>query len=296
MRLLNILKENNIIKIAPTDNLSQALSKLSSSHDAGFVFDEDGKYYGVINPYYTVIKSSYPGSTKVSHCLIHPPRLYINLPLTKVAQLLVQSKIHYLPVFDPTQLGMFGKKKDRFLGIISARRVIKHISKLPIFSIKIGDFIKFKKLPVTIHESSTVSAALNLFKTHRFSKLIVVDGDGRLKGVLSYYDLISFMTQPKSKEKRGDRKGNKSKQINQPIKYFFKTTVLTLDEKRTLREAINLIIGKKIGSVIVVDQDKRPLNIITTQDLLNFYVREEKQGLFKQLSSNIDKLLSKKKT
>ncbi|MFH0979342.1 MAG: CBS domain-containing protein, partial [Candidatus Roizmanbacteria bacterium] len=214
MRLLNILKENNIIKISPEDHLSSALTKLSTSHDAAFVFDQTDKFIGVINPYYCLIKSSYPGNTKVVHCLYHPPRIYVNYPLTKVAELFNQSKIHYLPVFD---------QQEKFLGIISVRRVLTHIKTLPIFKIKIKEIIKFKKFPVTIYDNGSVSEALNLFKTYKFSKLIVINHEGRLKGVLSYYDLISFMVMPKNKEKRGEREGNRTHLSNQPIKYFYKT-------------------------------------------------------------------------
>src|SRR3989344_6092616 len=159
MRLLNILKENNIIKVSPENHLSYALSRLSTSHDAAFVFDEENKYYGVINPYYCVIKSSYPGNTKVAHCLTHPQRIYVNYSLTKVAELFNQSKIHYLPVFDP--------QTEKFLGIVSARRVINHIKTLPIFKIKIKQLIKLKKPPVIISENSSVAEALNLFKIYK---------------------------------------------------------------------------------------------------------------------------------
>jgi len=287
MRLLNILKENNIIKVSPEDHLAYALAKLSTSHDAAFVFDQTDKFIGVINPYYCLIKSSYPGNTKVAHCLYHPPRIYINYPLTKVAELFNQSKIHYLPVFD---------QQEKFLGIISTRRVLTHIKTLPIFKIKIKEMIKFKKPPVTIYDNSSVAEALSLFKTYKFSKLIVTNHERKLKGVLSYYDLISFMVMPKTKEKRGERKGNKAHLVNQTIKYFYKTYVLTLDENKNLYEVIDLIINKKIGSVAIIDKEKRPLNIITTQDLLKFYIKEEKGGFFKQVSSGIGKLLAKKKT
>lgn len=100
MRLLNLLKENNIIKISSQSTLSQALNKLSTSHDAVFVFDENNKFLGIINPYYHLIKNSYPPNIKVEKCVFNPPRIYINYPLTKVAELFIQSKIHYLPVFD----------------------------------------------------------------------------------------------------------------------------------------------------------------------------------------------------
>ena len=67
MRLLNILKENDIIKVSPEDHLSKVLSKLSTSHDAAFVFNDENKYIGIISPYFTMIKTSLPGNTKVEH-------------------------------------------------------------------------------------------------------------------------------------------------------------------------------------------------------------------------------------
>ncbi|MCS6956444.1 MAG: CBS domain-containing protein, partial [Patescibacteria group bacterium] len=190
MRLLNLLKENNIIKISSDSTLSQALNKLSTSHDAAFVFDNN-KFLGVINPYHHLIRNSYPVNIKVKNCLFHPPKIYINYPLTKVAELFVQSKIHYLPVFD---------NKENFLGIISARRILNYLKSLPLFEEKIENFIKFKKLPIFINSSTPVSEALALFKKEKISKLIVVSKDNKLKGVLSYYDLISLLLSPKTKE------------------------------------------------------------------------------------------------
>src|SRR3989344_5586915 len=109
VQLKDIIKTDRIIKISPDETLSQAVSQLRTSHDAAFIFDSENKLMGVINPYYSLIKSSYPGNSKVKHCLYHPPKLYINYPITKVAELFIESKIHYLPVFSD---------KDQFLGII----------------------------------------------------------------------------------------------------------------------------------------------------------------------------------
>src|SRR3989339_1957675 len=119
MRLLNILKENNIIRVSPTDHLSKVLSKLSTSHDAAFVFNDENKYMGIVSPYFTMIKSSLPANTKVEHCLTHTAKVYLNYPLSKVCELFIQSKIHYLPVFDPEPRGVQGKFQEKFLGIIS---------------------------------------------------------------------------------------------------------------------------------------------------------------------------------
>ncbi|MBI5127005.1 CBS domain-containing protein [Candidatus Roizmanbacteria bacterium] len=285
MRLLNILKETNIIKVSPDSSLSSVLSKLSTSHDAGFVFDDKEKFLGLISPYYSAIKSSHPGNAKVINCLTHPPKIYLNYPIAKVCELFIQSKIHYLPVFN---------QEENFLGIISVRRVLSHFKNLPIFKTKIEEIVKNRWRPlVTIRQDANINDALHLFKTRKFSKLVVVDYQGKLKGVLSYYDIVNFIIGPKSKEGRGERVGNKERFYNLQVKTFAKSYVLTLGKERLLTDAIDTIISKKIGSVIVVDKDRLPIDIVTSRDLLQFYINKEKGGFFKQVSSSIGKLLSR---
>lgn len=288
MKLINILKESNIIKISPEDHLSYALSKLSSSHDAAFVFDDKDKFLGVISPYYSAIKNSYPGNTKIVNCLTHPPKIYLNYPIVKVCELFIQSKIHYLPVFS---------KDEKFLGIISVRRVLSYFKDLPIFKKKIEETIKKRWRPLlTVKQETTINEAFHLFKEKKISKLVVIDYQGKLRGILTYYDIINFIIQPKYKEGRGDKVGIKGSFYNLHVKTFAKSYVLTMDTEKYLSEVIETIISKKIGSIIILDKEKAPIDIITSSDILKFYINQEKFGFIKQVSSNIDKLLLRKKT
>jgi len=276
MRLLNILKENNIIKVSPEDHLSKVLSKLSTSHDAAFVFDKEDKYMGIVSPYFTMIKSSMPANTKVQHCLTHTAKIYLNYPLSKVCQLFIESKIHYLPIFD---------EKDKFLGIISARRILSYFKDLSIFKVGVEKIIikRWQGL-ITVHENDTITQAINLFKSKKISKLIVINHDKKLKGVLSYYDLIKLMISPKYSSHHGERANEKISFYNYRVKNFAKNYVLTLSKEKHLIEVINLIINKKIGSVIVVDNERRPLGIITTRDILRFFIDNEKFAFIKSLN------------
>jgi len=276
MRLLNILKENNIIKVSPEDHLSKVLSKLSTSHDAAFVFDKEDKYMGIVSPYFTMIKSSMPANTKVQHCLTHTAKIYLNYPLSKVCQLFIESKIHYLPIFD---------EKDKFLGIISARRILSYFKDLSIFKVGVEKIIikRWQGL-ITVHENDTITQAINLFKSKKISKLIVINHDKKLKGVLSYYDLIKLMISPKYSSHHGERANEKISFYNYRVKNFAKSYVLTLSKERHLIEVINLIVNKKIGSVIIVDPDRRPLGIITTRDILRFFIDNEKFAFIKSLN------------
>lgn len=276
MRLLNILKENDIIRVSPEDHLSKVLSKLSTSHDAAFVFDENDKYIGIVSPYFTMIKSSLPANTKVQHCLTHTSKIYLNYPLSKVCELFIQSKIHYLPVFN---------EEDKFLGIISARRILSYFKDMPIFKVTVESIIKKRwKGLITVFEDDTITQAIHLFKTNKISKLIVINHDRKLKGVLSYYDLIKLMVSPKYSSHHGERVNEKISFYNYRVKNFAKNYVLTLSREKHLLEVINLIVNKKIGSVIVVDKERRPLGIITTRDILRFFIDNEKFAFIKSLN------------
>ncbi len=268
MPLQKFLKTENLIKIYPNETLSSALAKLESSHDAAFVFSEDNKYLGVINPYHCVIKSSYPGNAKVVHCLYHPPKVSINDSLTKVAKLFIESKVHYLPVFD---------EAGHFLGIISARRLISQFKDDSRFKVKIEEVLKTKKPLSVVYEDETISSALNLFKSTKFSKLIVVDRGFKLKGILSYFDLIYYLMLPKNSPEKGERKGNKINFFHHPVKKIMKTYVLTLTKDKLLSEALHLILTKKIGSVVILGEKREPIGIITTRDLLKFFIQKEEE-------------------
>ena len=271
--LTTIIKKDNIITVSPDVTLTQALSRLSTSHDAAFVFDDKKKYLGVINPYYALIRSSHPGNAKAAHCLHHPPKIYIDHPLPKLANLLMESKIHYLPVFD---------RKEIFLGIISARRILSKLSHLEVFKKPIREALRFKHRPLTvIYEDETVAQAINLFKSTRLSKLVVINRDMKLKGILSYYDLIAFMLE--GKKPNGGRKeivGNKVHLFNQRARNYMKTYVLSLKQENLVSDAFRLIIDKKIGSVVIVDSERHPVGIVTTRDLLRLFIESERKPIW----------------
>lgn len=274
-----LIRTDNIIRISPNETLSSALAKLSSSHDAAFVFSDDNKFLGVINPYYCLIKSSYPGNAKVEHCVYHPPKLHFNYPLAKVADSFIQSKIHYLPVFDD---------KERFKGIISARYLISAFQLHPIFHVPIQTILKEKKKPIaTVDENDSIASAINEFKKTKLSKLIVVTKDLKLKGILTYYDLITYLINPKDHPGQGQREGLKTNALHQKVKNFAKSFVFTVSPQNSLSDVVKFILTKSIGSVIVVDQNKRPIGIITTKDILRYFISQHKQKRIEIINKNL---------
>jgi len=280
MQLTNLIKVKNIIKIEPDITLSKALSRLSSSHDAAFVFDDNDKYIGVINPYYCLIKSSHPGNSKVMHSLYHPPRVKQNHSVGKIAQYMTESKVHYLPVIDD---------KNRFIGIVSARHILMLLQNSKHFNLKIKEYLKIKRTPIyTIYEDDLVSEALRSFKKNKVSKLIVMGKDLKLKGIIAHYDLINYLVSPRQKKHKGDRKGGRTESFKHiRIKNFTQNYVLTLDPDNTLKDALDMILEKSIGSVVIVDKDSHPVGIITTKDFLTLLIQASKYQKFEEITKNL---------
>lgn len=274
-----VIKTGNIIRVSPDDLLSSALSKLNTSHDAAFVFSKTNAYLGVINPYYCLIKSSLPGNAKVEKCVFHAPHVKLNYSISKVAELLSQSKVHYLPIFDD---------KNEFYGIVSARRILGVFKDAQVFNHQIGDYLKQKNKPIiTIFEGETVAKALNVFKETRVSKLIVVNKDMRLKGIISYYDLISYLISPKNAARRGERGGVTSNFNHLQVKSFSKSYVITMNKNDYISEALKLILEKKIGSIVIIDAQKHPIGIITTKDLLRFFIKNQNKNKIEVQEKNL---------
>ena len=284
MKVKELLKTTDIIKITPHDTLSSVLSQLESSHDAGFVFEEE-KFIGVVNPYYAVIKKTYPSNTKVQSCLIHPPKIHLDDDMSKAARLMIESKLHYLPVVN---------EDHEFMGIISARRLLSQMVKTDDFSKEMHQKVGDKEI-ITIKGSDKLSKALSLFKDHKISKLVVVNDQGAIDGIVSQYDITDVVAAPKERAGSGMRTGNKDVQLDKPIRNFAKKHVSTLGEHAAFAEVAKQILEQKIGSIVIANAKRMPVGIVTTKDILSFMVPKEIQkGIevsIKELNESDEKIV-----
>ena len=276
----DLLKKNDIIRVSREDTLSHALGQLSSSHDAAFVMDEKDNFLGVINPYHALIQSSaYDGDTKVENCLFHPPKINENDTLGRIANMMTESKVHYLPVFND---------KNEFVGITSARRILGLIRE-SVENMTLGQILAAKNNPlVTINEDDTISKALALFKEHRISKLVVINKQTKVAGLLSYYELIPYLIAP-GKRKKGGRGSDEQEPFqNLKVKNYSIRTVLTLQENKTVTHAIDMMLKQERGSVVVVDPEDHPVGIVTTRNILELLHGETEQKAVQLTSKNFN--------
>jgi CBS domain-containing protein len=106
---------------------------------------------------------------------------------------------------------------------------------------------------VTVGPNELASAARATMREHRIRHLVVVEGE-RLVGIVSERDLGG---------PRGAGSGR-----NRSIRDLMAKDLVSASPATTLRQAANLMRGRSVGSVIVVDNDQ-VVGIVTTTDLLD---------------------------
>jgi acetoin utilization protein AcuB len=111
----------------------------------------------------------------------------------------------------------------------------------------------------------TVSAqdALEAMRANRIRHLVVTDG-GRVVGILSDRDL-------------GGRRGAAARQ-SQTVAELMTAPVVTTEPTTTIRAAANLMRGRSIGSLVVVESG-RTKGIVTVADLLTLVGRGLNRGV-----------------
>jgi len=121
-------------------------------------------------------------------------------------------------------------------------------------------------------ENEQVSHARNLMLKHGYSRILVVNQEGKPVGILTEKDLTRKMRSngPKWKRRTID---------NISIRRVMTPHPVTITPFRELREAVELMIKNDISSIPVTDGDE-VVGIVTKRDLMEFY-RQKYTGKWK---------------
>lgn len=278
MKARDVLKTEGIIKADAEDSISSIVSQLQSSHDAAFIF-ENKQYVGVINPYHSLIKhNNHNGDSVAKNALFHPPRITMEDSIERIVGLMVDSRLHYLPVMD-------GKN---FVGVVSARRILENNEGVEVYRKKVLEALQNKSKPlVSAYQSDEITKVIHLFEQEDVSKLVIIDEKMKLAGIMSYYDLIPHLLAPKERldARNMNAIDNMDAFAGLTVKNVAKSLVHTVSPEATLHDALLDIVKRSIGCVVVVNAQGFPVGIVTVRDLLQLLTRTEKESII-ELSTN----------
>jgi len=118
--------------------------------------------------------------------------------------------------------------------------------------------------PLTVSPSDTVGKAEDLMYENHYRQLPVVENK-QLIGIVSDRDIRSFLAQSSLLEPEERARALRTKVTN-----IMTSKPLTVSPDDDLREAVELLIEEKIGSIPVMDESQGLVGIVTYVDVLRF--------------------------
>jgi len=123
--------------------------------------------------------------------------------------------------------------------------------------------------PITVTPETTVAEAIDVLQQYNIRHLLVVDGEGRLQGILSDRDLRS--ARPSTVARSKEREQVEAQINSTPVSVLMTRDCLTLNPNATLDDALLLFQSRKIGAFPVLNEEDKVVGVFTTADLMNAY-------------------------
>lgn len=234
--------------------LSKALGELMETGTAVIVTKGD-RYYGIIDDRNMRHGLSDPRKTKCESCIVKPPTLRSSATVLEQINSFLLGHFKALPIID---------EYNKPLGITTRVEVLKEMIKQNLVPrTRVTDLMSS---PVySIEESEQIAKAKGLMKEYGARRLVVTRKNAPV-GVISTLDLASYITKPKSVEKRPYVIKEVENVISRPISEFLRPDITTIDEKSTVEEAAKRMIEKGV-SAVVVTSEKKPIGVLSALDL-----------------------------
>ena len=223
--------------------------------------------------------SHHQPNEKLGSLVWHVPRLTPDEDVRKVAQLMIDSDSHLLPVFEGTEL----------IGVVGVDDILETVR--PFLDAATVAEAASTDL-VTVDPTSSFGEALHVFRENRITHLPVVD-EGAVVGILSLYDVTDFTVRSSVRSQGGDaggtdshggamsdsagrtrgggfgaREGELARLLDLPVRDVMVSPVRTIRPEETLDTAVEEMfeIG---GSSLVVTENGSVHGIVTKTDILD---------------------------
>lgn len=123
---------------------------------------------------------------------------------------------------------------------------------------------------VTVQPTTPVIEAVKTMVNRGFRRLPVVDaGTYRLKGVVTSKDIVDFLGGgTRYLIVKNKYHGNLLAAVNGSISEIMEENVITLNEKDSLKDALNTMLKENVGGIPIIDDDQRVKAIISEKDFV----------------------------
>jgi CBS domain-containing protein len=268
---------DDYVELHPDTPASKLVGQFSDREAKGVIVADD-EFEGVVTRKQLATSHHQP-TEKVGSLVWHVPRLEPDEDVRTVAQLMIDSDSHLLPVFEGETLQ----------GVVTADAVLRavrpHLDAAHVRDAYTVDLI-------TVKPTTTLGTALHVFRDHDITHLPVVDEESAV-GILSLYDVTNFSLRAVQQSQGGEgsgtdsyggslasgggrsrgggfgaREGESSRLLDLPVRDVMASPVRTTEPDATLAAAVDEMFDISASSVVVTDNG-HPFGILTTTDVLD---------------------------
>jgi predicted transcriptional regulator len=198
VKLVEDVFTKGFLKVHENDTLSSCISLFKEEMPPVLaVIDDKSNYTGVISRKWIIRSSLEVSKTKVKTLMRSAPAVTMQDSLSKVAKLMIESEIRQLPVYNG----------EKLLGFITDEDVI-HGAMMESWGNSRVEEVMTKK-PFVIEEDESIAAVLSILRAEGISHIPIVK-DGKLVGIVSIYDIIENIFQPRQVQRVGEKSRRKS--------------------------------------------------------------------------------------
>lgn len=266
MDIAHIISDD-YVEFAPETRVSKLISTFDDPTVRGVVVSGD-EFKGVVTRRELATTRHRPDEP-LDSLIWHVPRLAPDEDIRTVAQLMLDSDSHLLPVSEDEQLR----------GVVTVDGILDAVQQF-LDAVTVADASSTDL--VTADPDATVGDTLGVLREHHITHLPVVE-DGTAVGMLSLYDLTGFTVRATATEETdatestdsagdegdgGFRERDRERLLDRPVGEVMVSPVRTIGPGATLDVAVAEMfdIG---GSSLVVTGDDGPVGIVTKTDVLD---------------------------
>ena len=274
------------------DRLQRILPRLKEMVGSGLMTVEE---IGVLK-YTPILKQGLPNVHVGDVMTRSPETVTPDTPVSRVLEILIDKDYTALPVLDADRkvIGTVGDSDLLESGEVSltlsipragARTIFEQmLAQLQRSSTKVGDVMKMPA--ATIRADAPIAEAARLMVEKGLKRLPVVGADGGLEGVIGRLDLLKTMASVHLPHEPGGGHGPGTTSLHR-IADVMSRDVPTVGAEAGIDDVIDLVVGSAAKRVVVVDDRRRPVGIITDTDLVQRLSPDASAGFVELVRSKI---------
>ncbi len=132
---------------------------------------------------------------------------------------------------------------------------------------------------ITINERDSVAKALATMRNHGIDRLVVVDDNHKVVGIVTGKDIIDRVISPKRESRLGKGGGRVDRSLSIMVESVMSYPVVTATKLTPVPEIIDMMTKNNISSVVIT-KDSIPEGIVIKKDLLETLIKKKSPAEF----------------